>query len=298
MRERIGDMTALSVCAVIVTYHPSTDAVEHISKVLAQVRELVVVDNGSTPGEISLLRDASRTLGFHVVENKQNLGIAEALNQGVRWAKSSGYPWVILFDQDSCITDGFVRQMLSVWGSHPQRDRVASIHPRYFYPETGIEMVVPRDSLGGPILPMTSGALMPTWIFDKIGWFASEYFIDFVDWEYCFRIRAAGYLVADSPQTALLHAPGDPATRTILGHTFLLSHHNATRRYYISRNCIPFYRKYFRSFPRWVLRGVYGQFKDTLVCLIAEGNRPQKFRSILLGIWDGLMGRMGKREGV
>ena len=36
---------------------------------------------------------------------------------------------------------------------------------------------------------------MPTWIFDEIGWFASEYFIDFVDWEYCTRIRAAGYIV-------------------------------------------------------------------------------------------------------
>ncbi len=220
------------------------------------------------------------------------------MNQGVRWAKSNGYSWVILFDQDSRLTDDFVRQMLAAWELHPHRDGVASIHPRYYYPETGIEMMVPRDSEGGPILPMTSGTLMPVWIFDKIGWFASEYFIDFVDWEYCFRIRAASYLVADSPHAKLLHAPGDPATRTIFGHTFHLSQHNAMRRYYISRNCIPFYSKYFRSFPRWVLSGLYGQFKDTIVCLIAEENRALKFRSILLGTWDGLTGRMGKRQGI
>jgi rhamnosyltransferase len=286
------------VCAVIVAYHPSARMVQNVLEVLPQVQGMIVVDNGSSANELEPLRAASHNPGFRLIENGKNLGIAEALNQGVRWAKSKGYPWVILFDQDSCITNGFVRQMLNTWDSHPQRDRVASIHPRYFYPETGIEMVVPRDGLGGPILPMTSGALMPTWIFDKIGWFASEYFIDFVDWEYCFRIRAAGYLVADAPYARLLHAPGDPATRNILGHNFHLSHHNATRRYYISRNCIPFYSKYFLSFPRWVLRGVYGQFKDTIICLIAEENRAQKFRNILLGTWDGLTGRMGKREGI
>ena len=291
-------MTAQSVCAVIVTYHPSAKMLESMSNVLAQVQGLVVVDNGSNDDELGPLRVASQTLGFQLIENGENLGIAEALNQGVCWAKSRGYPWVILFDQDSGITDGFIDQMLASWKSHPDRERVGSIHPRYVDPETGIETVVPRASDDSPVLPMTSGALMPAWIFDRIGWFATEYFIDFVDWEYCFRMRAAGYLIADSRQATLLHAPGNPATTTILGYTFHPSHHSAMRRYYISRNCIVFYRKYFYSFPRWVLSGVYGQLKDTIVSFIAEEDRARKFRSFLLGTWDGLTGRMGKREGL
>jgi rhamnosyltransferase len=296
--EEHGDVTATSVCAVIVTYHPSAKMLENISKVLTQVQGLVIVDNGSDANELDPLRMASQTLGFQLIENGENLGIAEALNQGVRWAKSKSYPWVVLFDQDSGITDGFVRQLFAAWRSLPERERVCSIHPRYVDPETRIEAVLSRARDGGLAFPMTSGALMPVWIFDKIGWFASEYFIDFVDREYCCRIRAAGYLIADSGHAVLLHAAGNPATTTILGYTFHPSHHSAMRHYYMSRNCIVFYRKYFRLFPGLALSTVYEQVKGLIRCLVAEGDRAHKFRNFLLGTWDGLTGRMGKREGI
>jgi rhamnosyltransferase len=291
-------MTAQSVCAVIVTYHPSARVLENLPQVLAQVQGLVVIDNGSSVEELVPLRVKKQLLGFQLIENGENLGIAEALNQGVRWAHDQGYPWVILFDQDSGITDGFIRHMFSAWESHPERERVGSLHPRYVDPDTGIEAAVPRARDDSPVLPMTAGSLMPAWIFDKIGWFASEYFIDAVDWEYCFRIRAAGYLIADSRQARLLHSPGSPARATILGRTFHLSHHSAIRRYYISRNSIVLCRKYFFSFPGWILTVVYRHLHETIKCLLAEENRARKLRNFLLGTWDGMFGRMGKREGL
>ncbi|MGA9508281.1 MAG: glycosyltransferase family 2 protein [Candidatus Sulfotelmatobacter sp.] len=291
-------MPGQSVCAVIVMYHPSAAILEVVSTVLAQVQGLVVVDNGSNADEVDPLCAASQTLGFRLIENGENLGIAEALNQGVRWAQKQGYPWVIFFDQDSNITDGFVREMFAAWECHPARDRVASIHPRYKDPESGMEMVVTHDSDGEPLLPMTSGSIMPVWIFEKLGWFASEYFIDVVDWEFCFRIRAAGFLVIEARNATLLHAPGKPTKSIFLGHTFLQTHHSAMRRYYITRNRIVFCRKYFRSFPGWIVNSAYAQFKETIACLLVEENRASKIRSILLGTWDALAGRMGKRQGL
>jgi rhamnosyltransferase len=291
-------MTAQSVCTVIVTYHPSAGMLKNMRNVLAQVQGLVVVDNGSNPDELELLHLASREFNFQLIENGENLGVAEALNQGMRWAKNHGYCWVIFFDQDSKITDGFIAWMFAVLRTHPEGERVASIYPTYVDPDTGIDLAVPRTKDGSPMFPMTSGSLMPMWIFDKIGSFASEYFIDLVDWEYCFRIRAAGFLVADSRQAKLLHSPGNPSTITILGRTFLHTQHNALRRYYISRNSIAFYRKYLCSFPRWVLKAVYWQLHETAICLIVDENRGCQFRSLLLGTWDGLTGRMGKREGL
>src|SRR5215831_10464572 len=96
------------VCAVIVTYRPGATILDRLSNVLPQVQGLIVVDNGSNDDEVGQLRAASSALTFHLIENGENLGIADALNQGVRWAKSQGYPWVILFDQDSEITDNFI----------------------------------------------------------------------------------------------------------------------------------------------------------------------------------------------
>jgi len=294
MRER---MIAQSVCAVIVTYHPTREMLENVSKVLAQMQGLVVVDNGSSSDELEPLRVMSQTLGFQLIENGENLGIAEALNQGVRWARSSGYPWVLLFDQDSRITEGFVGQMFADWRSHPDRERVGSIHPKYVDPDTGIEPVVRRASDGGPVFSPTSGALMPLWIFDKIGAFASEYFIDCVDFEYCLRIRAAGYLIADSRQAVLMHASGRAGEGlSFLGFGFRPTHHSAVRRYYMSRNRIALYRKYFRVFPRWILQSMNDSLRETIKCFVGEQDRARKFRSFLLGVWDGLSGRMGTRD--
>jgi rhamnosyltransferase len=271
---------------------------EHIPTVLAEVQGLVVVDNGSNANELKSLRAASHSLGFHLMENRENLGLAEALNQGVRWARSKAFPWVILFDQDSVITKGFIARMCSAWESHPRREWVASMHPKYLDPETGHEAPVRRASDGGPMISLTSGALMPTWIFDKIGWFASEYFIDYVDFEYCLRIRAAGYLVADSREAVLLHHVGHPKKIGFLGFSFRPTNHSAMRRYYMSRNRILVYRKYFRLFPRWAMGSMNESFRETIKCFIGEQDRARKFRSFLLGTWDGLTGRMGKREGL
>lgn len=291
-------MVNRSVCAIIVTYHPTADMVQRLAGILAQVQGLVVVDNGSTIDELALLRAASHTFNFHLIENGENIGIAEALNRGVKWARNQGYSWVILFDQDSRITDGFIRQMLDTWESHPDRERVGSVHPRYVHPETGTEPAVRRARDGGPVVSLTSGALMPVWVFDAVGWFASEYFIDEVDTEYCYRLRAEGYLVADSREAVLFHTVGHPKKHTILGFTFRPMHHNATRRYYMTRNRIALYRKYFRRFPRWILQSFNEGFRETVKCFLGERDRAHKFRNFLLGAWDGLTGRMGKRQGI
>jgi rhamnosyltransferase len=292
---KAGLMAGESVCAVIVTYHPSATMLEVVPRVLEQVDELVVVDNGSNADEIVPLRAASNVLGFQLIENGENLGIAEALNRGVRWAKIKDFRWVILFDQDSHITDGFMEHMFAAWKAHPFRERVGSIHCRHVVPETGVEVWVPRTLDGSPILPMTAGSLLPIWIFDQVGWFASEYFIDVVDWEYSFRTRASGFLVADARHAILFHTPGNPTEVNVMGHIFRPSHHNAVRRYYLTRNRIVFYRKYFRAFPGWVASSAYLQFKETVMCLLVEQNRARKLCNILLGAWDGVIGKMGKR---
>lgn len=287
-----------SVCVVIVTYHPSVGLLKSFEMVLSEVQGCVVVDNGSSDHERGSLKNASQNAGFHLIEIGENVGIAEALNQGVCWAKDKGYSWVLLFDQDSQPEASFLEKMFKTWSNHPRRNDIASIHPLYMHPALGFERYAPRAPDGSPVWSMTSGALMPTWIFDKIGWFASEFFIDWVDIEYCFRLRAAGYLIAESAEAILLHAPGQPAPSSILGYRFWASHHSAARRYYMSRNRVVVFRKYFLRLPLFTLKAMYAALRDTTKCFLGERERPRKFRNLLLGTWDGLTGRMGRREGL
>lgn len=289
-------MNTRSASAVIVTYHPNNRMVANLQKIAAQVQEMVVIDNGSDADDLELLRMASSTLRFHLIENPENLGIAEALNQGVRWARSRGFLWVIFFDQDSEITDCFVDRMFDSFDSHPDRERVCSIHPTYLDPKCGTHWEVRRAKDGGPITSMTSGSMMPVWIFDKIGYFASEYFIDWVDIEYCLRIRSAGYLIAESKCSILVHSAGHPQKATLAGFSFWPTHHNAIRRYYISRNRIAVFRRYLRVFPAWTLHLMYESLRETIKCFLGERDRVHKFRNFVRGTRDGIAGVMGKRE--
>lgn len=292
------NITEQCVCAVLVTYHPDAEIIENLRNVLAEVQGLVVVDNGSAPHELEALRTAARDFGFHLIENGENLGIAEALNQGVRWAKSERYPWILLFDQDSRTHAGFVDAMLKTWLSHPQREKVASIYPRYTHPELGYTQLAPLASDGSLIWCMTSGTLMPAWIFDKVGWFASDFFIDWVDVEYGFRIRAAGYVMAESQEAVLLHDPGQSAPASFLGLRFWPSHHSAVRRYYMSRNRVVVFRNYLFRLPLCTVKAMYIALRDTAKCFLGEKDRPRKLRNFLVGTWDGMTGRMGKRAGL
>jgi rhamnosyltransferase len=284
-----------SVCAVIVTYHPSAKMLENIPNVLAQVQGLVVVDNGSNVESLGPLRVGAELLGFQLIENGENLGIAEALNQGVLWAKTTSYQWVVLFDQDSCITDGFVDHLLTSWKEHPQRERVVTMVPCYIDPLNGFEIPFHPAKDGGPVVTMTSGSLLPTWIFDRIGLFPSEYFIDYVDFEYSLRARAAGYLIARSSDAILFHTPGNPTPVRLFGISlFCTSNHSAMRHYYMTRNRIAIARKHFRAFPLWTINDLMYTGKEFVKILIGESDKRPKIAAMCKGLIHGITGRMGK----
>ena len=77
----IQNATAQLVCAVIVTYHPDTPMVDHLSEVVAQVQGLIVVDNGSTAEELEPLRAASRNLNFQLIVANKVTHIINIINQ-------------------------------------------------------------------------------------------------------------------------------------------------------------------------------------------------------------------------
>jgi rhamnosyltransferase len=291
-------MTEHSVCAIVVTYHPHPDMVGNMAIILSQTEAMVVVDNGSTDSELEILRDASRVLGFELIENGQNLGIAAGLNLGVHWAKSRGFPFVALFDQDSTVTDGFIGKMVSMYENHPRRTRVGLIGAGYRHKVTG-ECPPPRllAKDGGPVEIMTSGSFLPTGIFDDCGYFQEDLFIDSVDYEYCFRLREAGFIALHCPEALLLHAAGSPVQVELFGRTIItFSNHSAGRWYYITRNSCFLLSRYGRQFPRWAMATIVLLFiKAPIKVLLVKEERWKKIRNMVLGAIDAGRGRMGYR---
>jgi rhamnosyltransferase len=287
-------MNRNSTCAVIITFHPQISVLDNLAKVRPQVDGLVVVDNGSLPESLAPFRAVAGEMDFTLIENGVNRGIAAALNVGVRWARAQGFDHVVLFDQDSTVTDGFIDAMLAEYDSHPQRSKVAIVTPSQVERNTGRTRVHGCTKDGGPLVAITSGSLMPINIFDQCGWFEGDLIIDCVDHEYSLRARSLGYTLAECRQAVLLVAVGSVKFHQAWGLCIRATHHSAKRRYYITRNRVVMAQRFYKQQPGWCYGTMMEIVKDTIKVACVEEDPWNKLVNTARGIYDALSGRMGK----
>jgi len=241
-----------------------------------------------------MLRSGRSQCGFELIENGSNLGIAVALNVGVREGKAMGCSWVVLFDQDSSVEPGFIDLMLTAFENAPSPSQVGIVCPVYLDTNTGIVFPIQRSKTGEVLSAMTSGSLIPVKLFDRIGTFNEPLFMDYVDIEFCLRSRRAGYSIVQSPRAVLHHSLGRITRHRILGRWFGSTNHNAARRYYITRNRLWVLWQFLRDWS-WSPKETRSAISETIKIVLVEQDRLAKLKSIMLGFADALRGRMGKR---
>jgi rhamnosyltransferase len=287
------------VCGVVVTFNPGPELFANIAALNGQVGALVIVDNASTDGGDAFLERASTLHSCVVIRNESNLGVAAALNIGIRWAISQGYRWVALFDQDSTVTEGYIETVLDEYKSDGERDQLGLMAPRYKNPTTGTIEATSRmmASDGAPLEIMTSGSMIPVEVFSICGFFREDFFIDQVDHEFSFRLRDFGYRARVCPAAFLLHVPGEPKRHSAIGLLhFQTTHHNALRRYYMTRNSLYMMLRYWRRYPAWAARVCFSLLLIVPAkVLFAEEQKLRKLACISRGVADAFLGKLGKR---
>jgi rhamnosyltransferase len=297
-----------SVCAVIVTFCCGSKVVPTYQSVEPQVGRVIIVDNGSDIGTMRVLEDLAQGSDgkTELIRNRINLGVGTALNQGCRHAVSLGFDWVLLMDQDSVAASTMVASLLNAWETHPDREKVFIIAPRYEAAE-GVEAMYlsfqgiwPKKGNFGsgveylePTEAITSGSLVWTGAFRRIGYFTEELFIDFVDTEFCLRLVCAGFRIVVPRNAFLHHSIGNASIINILGRTLLTLNHPLIRRYYISRNRFHLMKCFYSRFPSFFLFNLREAFIDLVRVFLFEEDRWQKAKYSLRGIRDGICGRLG-----
>jgi rhamnosyltransferase len=288
-------MKSNQLCAVVVSFHPDHNVLENLAALCAQVQHVVVVDNGSLPQELQPLRSASRHLGFELLENGENLGIATALNIGLRRAQALDAPFTLLFDQDSRITGGFIEAMLHCFQTSPRGRHLGILVPHYTDMRLGTPLPRTIVASSGLEVAMTSGSLLRTQTFAQHGLFVDDLFIDGVDHEYSLRLRRSGMFLEECPDATLLHSPGTPQEFRLGGKVlFKTPNYSPIRRYYQTRNNLWLFRHYFRSFPAYCTKLALASVKDFLKILLFESSKLKKLQYFLRGFIDGLNNRMGR----
>jgi rhamnosyltransferase len=140
---------------------------------------------------------------------------------------------------------------------------------------------------------MTSGNLVNIEAASAVGGFDASLFIDYVDHEFCLRLRAHGYQIVEATRARLLHSLGDLQRRQFIFRRVTVTNHPVARRYYISRNRLMIWREYWRREPRWVIRDIRGFVFETVYIVLYEEHAGAKLRMISLGLLDGIRGVRG-----
>ncbi len=283
----------INCCAIIVSYNPAPETEINVNAIVRQVAEVVIVDNGSsTPESLELLAKLAQQQRVKIQYNSTNTGIATALNQGVRYAINQGYEWVATFDQDSLAPSHFIQTMLNDYEDFAEKELVAIVAPKYQM-NGEITSFASRNLVDKGCskikTTITSGNLVKVNFFETLGFFEESFFIDYVDHEFCLRVRSKGLLVIESHNTILEHNLGDSSRHQVLAVKLITTSHSPVRRYYKYRNLVRTFKKYYWFEPLTLVI----QFKSVLIepvkILLWETDKFAKISSICRGLLDGII---------
>jgi len=293
--------------AVIVTYFPDANAIENLEKVSGLCNVVVVIDN--TPERMRVRFPNIKNIT--VWTPAENVGLASALNIGMKLAAKQGVENVFLLDQDSRPPYRYFQDMLNFKSKLSNTvHRFAFYVPNFYDRNSKTFATFPllgRFSLrhvtcrGMPplvensaLIAITSGMLITLDSFNKIGPFREDYFIDFVDNEYCLRANILGYSVAVNCDVILDHAVGQRSVKRFHGLTIKPNHHSPIRKYYIFRNGIRTTIDYFSTYPCYAILMMARLTHEILSIVLYEESKYKKIKALILGIYHGFTGRMGK----
>ena len=292
---RDGSKTSDEVCGVVISYRPPPQFLRNVLRLAEQVGHLVIVDNTPAPDVPDAIEGLRSLDGCTVLCNGKNLGIAAALNIGIRQAISLGFSWIVCFDQDSAIGEGYMEAMLAAGREAERQGRVGLICPRYIDEGLGVFLPPPRAANGEITGCLTSGTLMRASTFGAMGPMEEKLFIDYVDHEYCLRLRSAGYKIVECQGAILQHSLGRMSYETLLGIKISTTNHSPQRRYYIHRNRLTLVIRYWLKDKEWALREFKGLVKDSVKILLLEEKKLAKAKYMARAFYDALFGRLGAR---
>ena len=269
----------MKIMAGIVLYNPNLDRLEEcIESVKHQVDFVVCVDNGSR--NIDDIRNALiKYSDMILIANAENLGIAAGLNQLLEVANREEAMWLLTLDQDSVVSPNFIDNSRN----YMEISDVAIIGPLICDRNDPNQDIKVNRNVEYINECITSVSLMNLQICNIVGIFDEKMFIDYVDFEYCYRVRQCGYKILNNPHAVLVHQLGNGCIKTFLGRKIFVSNHNSLRHYYLVRNCIYFIKKH-KLIGRMSLRIV----REIFEIIFFEKKKKEKIICVARGVIDGI----------
>lgn len=299
------------VMAVITVFNPNLASFKNNFLQLreADIRAIVVNDGSAfSANEYQEFTSVIHDLSFELLDHDTNLGLATSLNTGIKRALTLGADYVILFDQDSLISENLVEDLfmaykvLEITGA-----KISAVGPRHVDIKAGIvsdffcvngfdssaQMFVGRFHFTRCDFLITSGCLIHRSILESVGLMDESLFIDAVDFEWFFRARSLGFEAYGVRNVMLTHDMGDSSFRYWLLRWRHIPRHSPFRYYYIYRNSILLWKRPYVP-SDWKKTDFKRLYITAIIFAIFVPGRIDNLKMMIRGIIDGVRGKSGK----
>ena len=292
----------MKACIIILNYNGFADTKECINSILENIEltknKIVVVDNGSSKGEIELLRNLCKNEKICLIETHKNLGYARGNNVGIQYAIVNQFVYICILNNDTIIVEDFLTPCMETLSLHHE---VGFLGPAIIDYKTNkiqstggeIDMLRGRVDLLNPgadpkiILKgnrfvscdYVGGAciICRTDLIEKIGTIPENYFLFYEETEWCYKALKIGYRNLCQTDTIVIHK-GSQST----------NHYRGLQEYLMARNRVVFVKRNAQNTFNFITFLVYlflGNVKR--MCMDYKRFKPY-FRYYL----DGLTGKV------
>lgn len=223
--------------AILVTYNPDFSKLNACaSSLLPQVEKIIIVKNSA---EILAFESLLQEKIIQIQLDK-NYGIAYAQNCGIEKAISLGTDWILLSDQDTVFPQNYVES----FSQKTEKCGKEKIYAPSFFNEVKNQKEPVSVSMSKSLVPsgtepikvrhaISSGMIFNKIVFEKTGGMSEKLFIDYVDFEFCWRAKSFGIETLIFPDIVIYHNLGD-SYKKVLGKKITLR--SDFRYFYMLRN--------------------------------------------------------------
>lgn len=298
-----------SIVSLTIAYNGEHLLQSHLDALLRQTRpldEVVVINNASKDRTLQLL--SARYPQVTVLNLPENVGVGGAYAVGFDYAlNSKRHDWVWLFDQDSIPrTNGLERLIAGLQELGSDSSDVAILAPSSVNTKTQLNYPgllwrqgwrkVPVNPDNGRIsfvdAVISSGSLVRCDAVRKAGVPRADFFIDYVDFEHCLRLRSHGFRIGLVNDSVLEHTMGTPRKVGFGPFSRSWADHDPWREYYRARNEIVMIWSYDPSW-RSKLSVIRSQLRHAIGILLFGKEKIACVAMMYRGVMDGLAGRLG-----
>lgn len=268
------------IAGVITLFNPDEKIKFRIESILPFVEKLFLIDNSEKSNEdlSSAFQDNQKV---EYCFNNSNLGIAASMNIAIKKAMDEKFDFLLTMDQDSEFEPNSLAKLISSISADENIAIYSPFHKNKFFTNP------PQNSDNEEIFDvMTSGNLLNLNAVKRVGMFKEDYFIDYVDIEYCLRLRKNGFKIIRVNSSILNHNEANLMEKSFWGKKVYPPNHKPFRWYYKVRNFFYMKNQYKNDFAEYFKAEKKNIRNNIIKLILFEPEKLLKLKFIVKGFRD------------